>query len=83
MKNSEKKGSEGMDSVIEHSGYLKPFKKNESDASSNNKLLSEDYEENDDSGSVIVRDEKNNNNNGHSRNCSEISGSSVLVKNND
>lgn len=41
VKNSDKKGSEGVDSVIEHSSHSRSFKKQQSDTSSNNKLLSE------------------------------------------
>jgi serine/threonine protein kinase len=78
VKGSDKKGSE-VDSVIEHLGDSRSFKKQESDGSSHNKLLYEDDDENEDSGSVIVKDAANQDN-GHSRNCSEISVSSVLVK---
>ena len=48
VKGSEKKGSEGVDSVIDHEG-LRSFKKQESDGfAKNNRLLLEEYEENDD-----------------------------------
>jgi hypothetical protein len=82
VKGSDKKGSEGVDSVIEHSGNSMSFKKQVSEGAVKNNLLSEEYEQNDESGSVIIKDSKNlQNSNVHSRNCSEISVSSVLVKN--